>query len=212
MLAYIGVNGSLLPAAGGTGVFAAAKANADTYNSLAAGQTFTVSDTSKGVIANDVNVYGVTLLTQAASGVVALNANGTFTYTPNAGSTATSDSFTYCAQNSQRRSRAAGTVTINFPAPSNLTVNVVDAQAYNSCNGDSTCISGLTKITDYRWIIEEDKTFWVDPNCTTNASITAPGCPHVVGPSGQSTIPTQGVQFHTSTMDYVATGCTGAKS
>ena len=324
MLAYIGVNGSLLPAAAGTGVFAAAKANADTYNSLAAGQTFTVSDTSKGVIANDVNVYGVTLLTQAASGVVALNANGTFTYTPNAGSTATSDSFTYCAnngftpaagataascsssaltatvtlgasaltgnptaiaqsytaksatylkiaspgllapntdpnnlpltvvtspaptiaggtllvdaqggftvslspapttatvatfsytvKNSQGRSSAPGTVTINFPAPSNLTVNVVDAQAYNSCNGDSTCISGLTKITDYRWIIEEDKTFWVDPNCTTNASITAPGCPHVVGPSGQSTIPTQGVQFHTSTMDYVATGCTGAKS
>src|SRR5437016_12952152 len=106
MLAYIGVNGSLLPAAGGTGVFAAAKANADTYNSLAAGQTFTVSDTSKGVIPNDDNVYGVTLLTQAASGVVALNANGTFTYTPNAGSTATSDSFSYC--HNKGFSQAAG--------------------------------------------------------------------------------------------------------
>ncbi|HWZ76481.1 MAG TPA: hypothetical protein VNX87_08075, partial [Candidatus Sulfotelmatobacter sp.] len=84
--------------------------------------------------------------------------------------------------------------------------------AFNNCNGNSVCISGLTPITDYRWIIEEDKTFWVDPNCTTNASITAPGCPHAVGPTGASTIPTQGVQFHTSTMDYVAQGCTGPKS
>jgi hypothetical protein len=315
MLAYIGVNGSGLPVAAGTGVFAAAHANADTYKALAAGQTFTVSDPSKGVIANDVNVYGVNLLTQATSGVVALNANGTFTYTPNAGSTAITDSFTYCAnngfvaatttvaascspstlmatvtlgastlsgnptaitqsytakmatylkipspglllgntdpnnltltvvpstssgiiidqdggfnasgtagstltfnytvRNSQGRT-TLGTAHVTFPQPSNLTVTVVDAQAYNQCNGDSTCISRLTPITDYRWIIEEDKTFWVDPNCTTNTSIKTPGCATVVGPAGSaSTIPTQGVQFHTSTMDYVATGCTGVKS
>jgi hypothetical protein len=313
MLAYINVNGIGLPAAtAGTGAFAAAKANPDTYSALVAGQTFTVADTSKGVIANDVNVYGVTLLTQATNGVVVLNANGTFTYTPNAGSTATSDSFTYCAnngfvaattttaascssadltatvalgastltgnptaitqnytakmatyikipspglllgntdpnnlaltvvpststslvidknggfnasgtagstltfsytvQNSQGKT-ATGTANVTFPTPSNLQVKVVDAQAYSNCNGLSACISALTPITDYRWIIEEDKTFWVDPNCTTNASITAPGCPHVVGAGG--TIPTQGVQFHTSTMDYVATGCTGPKS
>jgi len=310
MLAYIGVNGAALPVASGTGIFAAAVANPDTYDSLVGGQTFTVSDTSKGVIANDVNVYGVTLLTQAVSGTVVLNANGTFTYTPTG--TATSDTFTYCAngtvtgttcssgltatvtlgastltgnptaiaqnytaktatylkisspglllgntdpnnlpltvvppsvpiagvvidknggfwasippsttggsltfsytvQNSQGRT-ATGTATVTFPTPNGPTVNVVDAQAYNNCNGDSVCISKLTPITDYRWIIEEDKTFWVDPNCTTNASITAPGCPHVVGPTGTSTIPTQGVQFHTSTMDYVAQGCTGIKS
>jgi hypothetical protein len=55
-------------------------------------------------------------------------------------------------------------------------------------------------ITDYRWIIEEDRTFWVDPNCTTNSSITTPGCPAVVGPAGQSTVPTFGANFHTSTM------------
>jgi hypothetical protein len=104
-------------------------------------------------------------------------------------------------QNSQGRT-ATGTATVTFPQPSNLTVKVLDAQAYNNCNSDSTCIAGLTAITDYRWIIEEDKTFWVDPNCTTNTSITTPGCPHVVGTGG--TIPTQGVQFHTSAMDYVA--------
>jgi hypothetical protein len=327
MLAYIGVNASGLPVAAGTGVFAAAQANPDTYDSLAPGQTFTVSDTSKGVIANDVNVYGVTLLTAPTNGTLtcpAVNAfqgvsnagicaNGTFTYTPTG--TATSDSFVYCAngavtttvtttgttttcssgltatvtlgastlagnptaiaqsytakmatylkipspglllgntdpnnlpltvvpssgsgfvidqnggfnasgtagstltfnytvKNSQGRT-ASGTATVTFPTANGPTVTVVDAQAYNNCNGDSTCISGLTPITDYRWIIEEDKTFWVDPACTTNASITAPGCPHVVGPTGQSTIPTQGVQFHTSAMDYVAQGCTGPKS
>jgi hypothetical protein len=320
MLAYVGINGSGLPVTNGTGVFAAAKANPDTYDSLAAGQTFSVSDTSKGVIANDVNVYGVTMLAGAGSGIVScplagspvststaqyMCANGTFTYTPSG--TATADSFTYCAngtvtgttcssgltatvtlgasaltgaptaitqnytaktatylkisspglllgntdpnnlpltvvpststnlvidqnggfwvsvtsgtsttfnytvRNSQGRT-AIGTANITFPTPNGPTVKVVDAQAYNNCNGDGVCISKLAPIADYRWIIEEDKTFWVDPNCTTNASITAAGCPKVVGPTGQSTIPTQGVQFHTSTMDYVAQGCTGTKS
>ncbi len=174
---------------------------------------------SPGLLApnTDPNNLPLTVVTSPAptiaGGTLLVDAQGGFTVSLSpAPTTATVATFSYTVKNSQGRSSAPGTVTINFPAPSNLTVNVVDAQAYNSCNGDSTCISGLTKITDYRWIIEEDKTFWVDPNCTTNASITAPGCPHVVGPSGQSTIPTQGVQFHTSTMDYVATGCTGAKS
>jgi len=322
MLAYININNGGLPAVatGAGGAFAPAKANDDTYNSLVAGQTFSVMDPSKGVIANDVNVYGVTLLTQAGSGVVTLNANGTFTYTPNTGSVATSDSFTYCAnnglvttttpascsstsatvhlgastltgtltainqtytaqsntylkiaspglligntdpnnlplsvvpqtntsggvlvvdaaggftlslpgnaassyvfqytlQNSQGvKSSNSGTVTVNFQTPNGPTVNVFDAQAYSNCHGDSTCInSGLAPITDYRWIIEEDKTFWVDPNCTTNTGTATAtnGCAKIVGPSGTSTIPTFGVNFHTSTMDYVAQGCTGPLS
>ncbi len=314
MLAYIGVNGAGLPVAAGSGVFAAAHAVDDTYNSLVGGQVFSVMDPSKGVIANDVNVYGVTLLTQAGSGAVALNANGTFTYTPSG--TATSDSFTYCAngsvtgttcssgltatvslggstltgnpvanaisytaqtstylkipspgvlsadsdpnklplqvlvtsvaatgmtvnvdpnggftasvspgttattatftyqaQDSQGRVSNNAIVTVNFPAPSNLNVKVVDAQLYNNCALDRTCIAGLSAITDYRWIIEEDKTFWVDPNCTTNSSITTSGCPGVVpGPTGQTTVPNFGVQFHASAMDFVAQGCTGPLS
>jgi hypothetical protein len=335
MLAYIAVNGAGLPAANGSGVFSAAKANTDTYDTLVAGQVFSVTDPSKGVIANDVNVYGVNLLTAPTNGTVTCNAlpgtsapgicaNGTFTYTPTAGSTATSDSFTYCAnngftpaagttaascslpaltatvnlgptnlkgnpvannttytskmssfikvaspgvlsvdsdpsnlplqvvvssvssatasinmdpnggftasvpsctvstgcpvtftyqaQNSQGRLSNAATVTLTFPTPSNLNVNVVDAQAYNNCNGAIACIVSLVPITDYRWIIEEDKTFWVDPNCTTNASSTTPGCPSIVGPAGTSTVPTFGVNFHTSAMDFVAQGCTGPLS
>jgi Bacterial Ig domain len=340
MLAYISVNNNLtlnpgagLPVAAGTGIFAAAKANNDIYDSVipctaAPCKPLVISDVSKGVIANDVSVYGVQLLTAPTKGTLSctslgtgLCANGTFTYTPNAGSNG-ADSFTYCAnngfvaasgatpascssasltatvtlgastltgnptaiaqnytaktatyikipspglllgnsdpnglalslatspaptvtggsvtvdaqggftlslpsntvatsvnfsytvQNSQGRS-ATGTATVHFPAPSNLAVKVVDAQAYKNCNGDSTCIGKLTQITDYRWIIEEDKTFYVDPNCTTNSSVNTPGCPTVVGAAGQTTIPTFGVQFHTSTMEFVAQGCTGTLS
>ena len=69
MLAYISVNGAGLPAAP---VFTSAVARNDTYNSVVAGQSFTVSDTGKGVIANDTNVYGVQLLTAATSGTVTI--------------------------------------------------------------------------------------------------------------------------------------------
>ena len=307
----------------------------DTYNALVAGQALSVSDTSKGVIANDTNVYGVTLLAVPANGTLTCNAqpqnptpgictNGTFTYTPSG--TGTADTFTYCAngsvtagvcssgitatvhlgasgltgnpsaiaqaytahtstyikipspgllignsdpsnlplsvvvpatapavtlaggvsgtptlvmdakggfilsipgntsagtatfsytvQNSEGRPSAAANVTVTFPTPSNLQVTVLDAQAYANCQGDSTCIAGLANtpatITDYRWIIEEDKTFWVDPNCTTNTSVKTPGCPSVVAAGG--TVPTFGTNFHASHMDFVLQGCTGPLS
>ena len=127
MLAYIGVNGATIPGAGtgtgtGTGVFAPAVARADTYNSLVAGQAFSVADPSVGVIANDTNVYGVQLLTLPANGTLTCDAqpqnsvggmcaNGTFTYHPNAGSTATSDSFSYCANGSVTGSTCSSGLT-----------------------------------------------------------------------------------------------------
>ena len=282
MLAYIGINGAGLPSAP---AFTAAVANPDTYNSLVAGQTFTVSDPSKGVIANDVNVYGVALSTLPTNGAATLNTNGTFTYVPSG--TATSDSFGYCAngsttvcttvtlgpatvegasgivmhditytanvatslkiappgilsvdkdnkgypltvnlatvapiaglalsvdanggfnasvaaagtytfsykaQNSQGTvSASSATVTLIFPTPSNLAVTVLD---------------GMTKaaVTDYRWIIEEDRTFYIDPACQQNP--VPAGCPTT--PSGVP--PTFGVNFHTSYMPVVAAGCVG---
>src|SRR6266436_5934819 len=72
MLAYISVNGAGLPVPN-----SAVVAVADTYNALVAGQSLAISDLSRGVIANDTNVYGVQLLTQAANGTVTLNDNGT---------------------------------------------------------------------------------------------------------------------------------------
>ncbi len=335
MLAYISVNGAMLPVSAGSGVFATAAAIADTYGSVvpcASGATscvpLVISDTSKGVIANDVNVYGVQLSTPPANGtlscqaipgnpVAGICANGTFTYTPTAGLGATTagaqfDTFGYCAngaaagaaglcttvtlnvssltgspvanaitytsklatflkiaspgvlsadsdpnglplqvvtssvaasatnpgavtinmdpnggftasapgagtytftytaQNSQGRTSNSATVTLVFPTPSNLTVHVLDAQAYKACNGNSACLAGLSPFPDYRWIIEEDKTFWVDPNCTTSGTTPTPGCPAPVATGG--TIPVFGVNFHTSSMDYVAQGCTGPLS
>jgi len=299
MLAYVSINGAALPTSPS---LAAATAVADSYPSLVAGQTLTVSDPSKGLLANDTNVYGAQLLALPANGTVTLNANGTFTYVPTG--TATSDSFTYCAngsvtagvcssgitatvtlsaatvegasgitctassynatiatyiavktpgllagckdtagypltldtasvsaltgpgtgtilpdvnggftvsvsaagsysftfkaKNSQGTdSASAATATIVFPAGSGLSVTVLDG-------GDKK-----TLVTDYRWIIEEDKSFYVNPNCTTNTLTPPAGCPV---PVANGAVPTFGVNFHASHMEYVAQGCTGPLS
>ena len=291
MLAYIGVNGSHLPAAG---ALASAVPRADNYNSLVSGQTFTVSDPAKGVIANDTNVYGVTLAGTPTGGTVTLNANGTFTFvptgtsgsfgycangatlaslnaatlcttvtlgaapleaasgitmrpisysskiatyikippagvlsvdtdaagyplsvvassvTPSTGLTVNMDpnggfnasvsapgtyTFTYKAQNSQGTvSTSAATVTVVFPQSSNLQVTVVDGTSRQPLVGQ-----------DYRWIIEEDTTFFVDPKCTTNP-------PPVGCPTANTIVPTFSVNFATSHVPFVAQGCTGPKS
>ena len=168
---------------------------------------------SPGVLSVDTDPNGLPLQVVLSSVTpwvtVNMDPQGGFTATAPGAGTYT---FTYKAQNSMGGQSGAATVTLIFPQPSNLKVNVLDAQAYNNCNGNSACIAGLTPFPDYRWIIEEDKTFYVDPNCTANSSINTPGCPTVVGPAGQTTIPTSGVQFHTSTMDFVAQGCTGPLS
>jgi hypothetical protein len=282
MLAYFKINGAALPAAATT---ATPLAVTDTYNSLVSGQTLVVSDPAKGVLANDINVYGAKVLGTPPAGLV-LNTNGTFTYlgpattftycgngatsgaacamvtlgnatieaatgvsvandayTANAtslsiappgvlvndkdaagypltvatstvsassGLTVTVDptggfhasvttagtyTFTYRAQNSQGTLSASGgstnngtgTVTLTFPAPSGLKVTVLDGA------------DKKTVITDYRWVIEEDRTFYIDPTKTTNTG-------------GTTIVPTFGTNFHTSYMPVIATGCTGAQS
>ncbi len=125
---------------------------------------------------------GMTVLADANGGFTAI-ATGAGTYT-----------FTFQAKNSQGTSSAATTVSVVFPAGSGLTVNVLDGQ-------DKT-----TTVTDYRWVIEEDRTFYIDPNCTTNPPPA--GCPT----SGSGIVPTLGANFHTSYMPFVAQGCTGPLS
>jgi hypothetical protein len=283
MLAYISVNGAglqTLPAA-----LTVVAANPDTYNSVISGKTLTVSDPSKGVLANDVNVHGVQVVGPTPAGLT-LNLDGTFTYSggattftycgngatsgpacatvtlgaaplesgagiicpsvsfsstvattlsikppgilagckdaagyplavnaasvtstgftlsvdPNGGFNATvpsagSYSFTFKAQNSQGTvASASSTVSLTFPTGTNLAVNVVDGQDKS------------TLVTDYRWIIEEDRTFYMNPACTTNPPPA--GCPT----AGAGIVPTFGTNFHTSYMPVVAAGCTGPLS
>src|SRR5882762_3631841 len=298
MLAYISVSGALLPTAG---AFSAASttaiARADTNYFVLAGQTLTVSDPGKGVIANDTNVSSVALdpANPATGGTVTLNPDGTFAFVPSGTTNPTSGSFGYCAngttticamvtlgaapielasgitmngitynanatflkvappgilsvdkdaagyplsfnavtaqspgltlsvdsnggfnasvtaagtytfgytaKNSQGTvSSNSATVTLNFPAASGLTVTVLDGT-------DKTTVVG-----DYRWIIEEDRTFYVDPNCTTNPP--AVGCPGAATPglTGTGIVPTFGTNFHTSYMPLIAAGCTGPLS
>src|SRR5579871_3871483 len=302
MLAYIGVSGSSLPAAATLG---AATANSDSYAGLIAGQVFTLSDPSKGVIANDVNVFGVQLdaTAMAANGTVVLNTNGTFTYTPNSGSTATTDTFGYCANGTTKASttpvcatvslgaatiEGAGGIScanpsftsqmatfIRVPNPgllegckdgagyqlsvvqSSVTaptgVTVVADQAggftasvpaagtysftYTVKNAQGTPIASPLQATitfpagsglqvtvqdgktgvaipgaDYRWIIEEDRSFYINPLCTTNYGTSTPpaACQGMTTSTG--TVPILGTNFHTSDMPFVAQGCTGPLS
>jgi hypothetical protein len=302
MVAYLSINGAALPAAtsGSNNPFATALANNDTYNAVVAGATLTVSNPAKGVIANDVNVYGVQLATAPTQGTLTLNTNGTFTYV--ASSTwSGSDTFLYCGngttpvsakpicatvtlnadalaaaggdtitlgsssqlaftgssatylkvqppglltgaldadglpltvqiasvaasgvslvtadkeggfvvtgaagavgsitftvQNSLGTTTATGTASVTFPAaPSGLNVTVLDGYDHK------------TVIQDYRWVIEEDQTFYVNPNCLSNPP--GPTCPTVYN----GIVPTLGVNFHTSHMPFIATGCTGPLS
>jgi hypothetical protein len=320
MLAYISVNGSGIPA-GTTGLGSAVARN-DLYKSLvpcsvAPCTPLVVSDASKGVIANDTNVYGVQIQTAPTKGTLScgmagiaangLCANGTFTYTPNVGTT--SDSFSYCANGGMAAcatvslgeatiESASGISMANITYTSNLATAIkiaspgvlsVDSdgagyplkvatssvttqsgltltvdpnggfkasvnaagtyqfayQAQNSQGTYSTGSAGLCSIatpaagcavvtlhfptpnaptitvkdpvsgqviTDYRWIIEEDKTFYVNPNCTGTISGAPPtGCANY--PYTSVGVPaTFGTNFHTSHMGYVAQGCFGAST
>ncbi len=302
MLAYVSINGAGAPLASGTAPVATpAVAVADTYV-LVPGQILTISDPSRGVIANDHGVYLAQVLAPPTNGTVTMSPIGTFAYYPNAGSTATTDSFTYCANGDRvattvnptgcssgitatvtlgpstvadsgitcsaqtfnanmatylaiktpgvlagctdgaklpltvlttktpiagtggmtvaidgnggftavapgagsytfqatvqnpKQQTASATITVVFPAGSNLTVNVLDGY-------DKT-----TTITDYRWIIEEDRTFYINPACSTNPPPST--CPT----AALGIVPTLGTNFHTSNMPYVAQGCTGPVS
>jgi hypothetical protein len=291
MLGYISVNGGALPFAPLNTTNALA--GADTYGGVYAGQTLSVTDASKGVLANDVNVYNPKVVTAPAQGTVTLNLNGTFTYVANAGWTGP-DTFTYCGNGAtDPKSAACATVTLNTAtmenaanvacADSNFTANLAKTFKSNAPGVLAACLkdsggyplsvsqdpshkpasddmqvavdpngsfsvalnqgkqagtysftffaqnsqgivaanattvnvtfpapSGLavtvldgtdksTTISDYRWIIEEDRTFFVDPACAQNPLAT--GCP--------SKVVNFGTNFHTSFMPVIATGCTG---
>src|SRR5512143_905274 len=260
-------------------------ANPDTF-SLVTGNPINVTDPAKGVMSNDVGVYGVSLVSGPGSGTLTLNPNGTFSYVPNAGTT--SDSFTYQANGnpaitatvtlapctgsclgappvanadaytSNIASRlqispsgvlandtdpdghpltaqlvgaaSGGTVTLNpdgsfVVAPATPPIGAATAVVtfqYNAVNSQNTVSTAPATVTvtfnggsglavtlkdgpsgtampaDYRWIIEEDRSFDIDPASQTN--------------TGGTTVPALGTNFHTSHMPVVAQGCVGTVS
>jgi len=137
---------------------------------------------SKGVIANDTNVLGVTLLSQAASGTVTLNANGTFEYVPNSGSTATSDSFSYCANGS-----AVPVTTANPTGCSSGIIASVTLSPSNIIDGGITCSAGTfnSNIATYLAV----KTPGVLANCKDAANLPLTVDTSAVTASGMTIVP-----------------------
>ncbi|MGF6729199.1 hypothetical protein OKW50_001280 [Paraburkholderia youngii] len=287
MQGYISVNGGATPVS--TAANAGAVANPDKYF-LVPGNTLSVTDPARGVIANDVGVSGVQVKTPPKGGVLTLNQNGTFTYVPNSGTT--SDSFVYqangnpaltalvtlapCTASAHCLSGAPvandgaytsnvaslmhvgapgvlanakdpaglpltatlsgttsnGTVTLNAdgsfnvvpsnpPAGTSTATVTFHYKAVNSQNTASTPAkvtvtfkggSGLKvavkdaptgiALNDYRWIIEEDRTFQIDPACQVNGAGRPSTCPPLP-------VPSLGTSFHTSYMPVIASGCVG---
>jgi hypothetical protein len=193
----------------GTGI----TVNPDSYTATT---TTSLSIKMPGILVNDIDAAGypltvngatatTPLVTAAActgrsgSATVSVDSNGGFNATAPAGTAAATCTFSYAAKNSQGTvSSATTTVTLNFPAATpGFTVTVL---------GKNGTTGATTPISDYRWIIEEDRTFYVNPACTANPPPA--GCPS----SPQGIVPTFGTNFHTSYMPVVAAGCTGPLS
>jgi hypothetical protein len=166
-----------------------------------------------GVLLNDINPDGRPLSVDPAtvhgsSGLsLTVNPDGSFSaVAPSAGTY----TFTYNVTNSQNTTGIAdATVTLNFPAGSGLKVKLVDQKHQSDPAWD---LADAAKKGDYRWIIEEDRTFWIDPKCQTNSG----GATRPKDSYGHTCPPTPvealGYNFHTAAMPVVATGCVGSIS
>jgi hypothetical protein len=114
--------------------------------SVANGATLSVS--TPGVLGNDSDIDSATLLAQLVSppsnGVLVLNANGSFTYTPSAGFSG-SDAFTYVAADGQSVSGAAVvTLTVLPPPPPPPPPSTGLVSAYNFNEGSGTTLIDRT--------------------------------------------------------------------
>lgn len=105
------------------------------------------------VLANDFDIDGETLsvpsiVTNSPDGTVVLNNDGSFTFTPNAGFTGSSTSFTYQASdNGFDPLSATATVTITFPV---LIVLPIELKSFNG--------SLLNNKVQLKWFVDENET------------------------------------------------------
>jgi hypothetical protein len=176
--------------------------NDDSYTSSVATM---MSIKSPGVLLNDTDAAGyplsvpaanVTPVSGPAGWTIAVAPDGGFLATVPTHTTPVTATFTYKAKNSQGTvSGGVATVTLTFPAPSDVSVTLVDGKSKAVLNPQ-----------DYRWIIEEDRTWYQNPDCTTNP--LPAGCPG----ASLGIVPAYGTNFHTSHMPVIAEGCTGPAS
>jgi hypothetical protein len=159
-----------------------------------------------GVMAYVSNPGGLAL---SATATAAVNADGSFVVAgpgaacalPNATlqgqvpAGATCVAVPYTVKDAQGQT-SSSTGYVAFLPGSGLVVHVNDAPT-------NTAIA-----PDYRWIIEEDRTFWVDPKCQVNS--TDPN----VRPASCPPLPVEslGYNFHSAHMPVVAEGCVGTVS
>ena len=112
----------------------------------------------------------------------------------------------YQAKNSQGTvSTGTANAIIYFLPASNLNLVVRDAKTPLPAAG---ALTDPGQINDYRWIIEEDRTFYVDPKCqinSTDATLRPSTCPPLP-------VQSLGYNFHTANMPIIATGCVGTVS
>jgi len=163
-----------------------------------------------GVLGNDVDPAGLVLSVVGSSvtpsgslsaGNIQMNPDGSFVLTNPTPGVAGTYTFTYLAQNTQQSIAASpATVTVMFPAATGLQVHVVDQKHPDWA------------ITDYRWIIEEDKTFWHDPKCQVNTGSGTRPMDSYGRPCPPLPVEAVGYNFATSNSPVVATGCTGPVS
>ncbi len=189
--------------AAGCAVGGAPTLNADTYT---ASNAKFLQVNSPGVLVNDVDPSGYPLkvdptsIANISAGLtLKANADGSFEATAASAGTYT---FQYNVLNEQgTKAAAAATVTLTFPTGSGLKLTLVD---------DKNPTNPAYNITDYRWVIEEDDTFWTDPACQVNVS--ARPNDSYGRPCPALPVESVGYNFHTSNMKVIATGCVGTLS
>jgi hypothetical protein len=169
-----------------------------------------LSINSPGVLLNDVDPSGLPIKVDLAvpanvsSGLtLKLNPDGSFQATASVPGTYT---FQYNVRNEQQTAGSLtgttngspATVSLTFPPGSGLALTLID---------DKHPTDSSFNVKDYRWIIEEDNTFWTDPKCQINAS---PRPSDSYGrPCAALPVESIGYNFHTSNMTVVAQGCVG---
>ncbi|MBI1424637.1 MAG: hypothetical protein GC149_14415 [Gammaproteobacteria bacterium] len=149
-------------------------AAADAYSN-SVGTAITV-DAAHGVLGNDTDVDGDTLtavIEGAAPAGLTLNPDGSFAYS---GGTATT--FSYRASDGATTSDPV-TVTLSITQPANVNLSVQE-------------FGTNLAVTSYRWIVQEDRTYHLDPNNPQNTAV----------------LDQQALNFHKSSMPVIAQGCT----